>query len=218
MIDRKVLPHIGSVPLRRLTITHLEDLYAHLRCSGSHDGGPLAPETVVNLHQILRTALSDAERAGLVHATSPGGALEVNGGQGRVRRSIGRRRDGRDVRRDDIKVDGAFRPVEGGGTSSGRRRLLIASHPKEGLVVELAEAHAVGTSGGRESRGADRQPARRASRRRRDLRSNHLRPNHPRGGTVAAVAVARRGTGYRGRDTAPMKLSAAPPTWSSPRR
>ena len=67
MIDRKVLPHIGRVPLRSLTITHLEDLYAHLRRSGSHDGGPLAPETVVNVHQILRTALSDAERAGLVH-------------------------------------------------------------------------------------------------------------------------------------------------------
>lgn len=67
MIDRKALPHIGRVPLRSLTITHLEDLYAHLRRSGSHDGGPLAPEIVVNVHQILRTALSDAERAGLVH-------------------------------------------------------------------------------------------------------------------------------------------------------
>ena len=43
MIDRYVLPHIGRVPLRSLTITHLEDLYAHLRCSGSHHGGPLAP-------------------------------------------------------------------------------------------------------------------------------------------------------------------------------
>ena len=30
MIDRKVLPHIGRVPVRSLTITHLEDLSAHL--------------------------------------------------------------------------------------------------------------------------------------------------------------------------------------------
>lgn len=67
MIDRYVLPHIGRVPLRSLTVTHLEDLYARLRRSGRHDGGPLAPKTVLNVHQILRTALGDAERAGLVH-------------------------------------------------------------------------------------------------------------------------------------------------------
>ncbi len=67
MIDCYVLPHIGRVPLRSLTITHLEDLYGRLRSSGRHDGGPLAPKTVLNVHQILRTALGDAERAGLVH-------------------------------------------------------------------------------------------------------------------------------------------------------
>jgi len=67
MIDRYVLPHIGRVPLRNLTITHLEDLYAHLRRGGRHDGGPPAPKTVLNVHQILRTALGDAERTGLVH-------------------------------------------------------------------------------------------------------------------------------------------------------
>jgi len=44
MINRYVLPHIGRVPLRSLTITHLEDLYAHLRSCGRHDGGPLAPK------------------------------------------------------------------------------------------------------------------------------------------------------------------------------
>lgn len=66
MIDRYVLPHIGRVPLRSLTVTHLQDLYARLRHSGRHDGGPLASKTVLNVHQILRTALSDAERAGLV--------------------------------------------------------------------------------------------------------------------------------------------------------
>jgi hypothetical protein len=66
MMDCCVLPHIGRVPLRSLTITHLEDLYGRLRSSGRHDGGPLAPKTVLNVHQILRTALGDAERAGLV--------------------------------------------------------------------------------------------------------------------------------------------------------
>ena len=66
MIDRYVLPHIGRVPLRSLTITHLQDLYAQLRRNGRHDGGPLSPKTVLNVHQILRTALGDADRAGLV--------------------------------------------------------------------------------------------------------------------------------------------------------
>lgn len=66
MIDRYVLPRLGRVPLRSLTIAHLQDLYAQLRRSGRHDGGPLAPKTVLNVHQILRTALGDAERAGLV--------------------------------------------------------------------------------------------------------------------------------------------------------
>lgn len=66
MIDRYVLPHIGRVPLRSLTIAHLQDLYAQLRRNGRHDGGPLAPKTVLNMHQILRTALGDAERSGLV--------------------------------------------------------------------------------------------------------------------------------------------------------
>ena len=66
MIDRYVLPQLGRVPLRSLTIAHLQDLYAQLRRSGRCDGGPLAPKTVLNVHQILRTALGDAERAGLV--------------------------------------------------------------------------------------------------------------------------------------------------------
>lgn len=66
MTERYVLPRLGRVPLRRLTITHLETLYAELRNRGRHDGGPLAPKTVLNVHQILRTALSDAERHGLL--------------------------------------------------------------------------------------------------------------------------------------------------------
>ena len=66
MAERYVLPRLGRVPLRRLTVTHLDDLYAELRRSGRQDGQPLAPKTVLNVHQILRTALGDAERQGLV--------------------------------------------------------------------------------------------------------------------------------------------------------
>lgn len=72
MTERYVLPYLGRVPLRRLTIVHLERLYAELRTRGRQDGEPLAPKTVLNVHQVLRTALGDAERKGLVRATSSG--------------------------------------------------------------------------------------------------------------------------------------------------
>lgn len=66
MTERYILPRLGRVPLRRLTVMHLTDLYAALRRDGRQDGAPLAPKTVLNVHQILRTALADAERQGLV--------------------------------------------------------------------------------------------------------------------------------------------------------
>ncbi len=61
-----IVPHIGRVPLRRLRTTHLHDLYRHLLTAGSATGTPLAPKTVLNVHQILRTALSHADKEGLV--------------------------------------------------------------------------------------------------------------------------------------------------------
>ena len=65
-IEVYVLPRLGRVPLRRLTTTHLERLYVELLSSGRVDGGGLAPKTVLNVHQILRKALTDAMRKGLV--------------------------------------------------------------------------------------------------------------------------------------------------------
>ncbi len=65
-IEVYVLPRIGRVPLRRLTTTHLERLYSELLGSGRVDGSGLAPKTVLNVHQILRKALTDAMRKGLV--------------------------------------------------------------------------------------------------------------------------------------------------------
>lgn len=66
MTELYALPHLGRVPLRRLTVAHLQDLCALLRTNGGHDGRQLAPKTVLNAHQVLRTALGDAERQGLV--------------------------------------------------------------------------------------------------------------------------------------------------------
>jgi integrase len=66
MADRYLLPTLGRVPLRHLTVNHLQRLYQDLLTSGRVDGRPLAPKTVLNVHQIVRAALGDAERAGLV--------------------------------------------------------------------------------------------------------------------------------------------------------
>lgn len=49
-----------------MTVAHVQDLHATLRSGGGHDGRPLAPKTVLNAHQVLRSALGDAERQELV--------------------------------------------------------------------------------------------------------------------------------------------------------
>src|SRR6266508_3686320 len=66
MIEQYVVPRVGRVPLRSLTVRHLERLYAELLAAGRRDGTGLAPKTVLNVHQVLRKALSDAVRRGLV--------------------------------------------------------------------------------------------------------------------------------------------------------
>lgn len=66
MIETYVVPEVGRVPLRSLSTGHLTKLYAHLLESGSATGGPLAPKTVLNVHQLLRKALGDAMHRGLL--------------------------------------------------------------------------------------------------------------------------------------------------------
>ena len=66
MSEQYLLPHLGRVPVRSLTSSDLERLHARLLSSGAKDGGPLAAKTVLNVHQIVRKALGDALRKGLV--------------------------------------------------------------------------------------------------------------------------------------------------------
>lgn len=66
MVESYILPHLGRVPLGQLNARHLERLYASLLDHGAVDGGALAAKTVLNVHQILRKALGDAMRAGLI--------------------------------------------------------------------------------------------------------------------------------------------------------
>jgi integrase len=63
-----VLPHIGSIPIQRLTPEDLDDLYAMLLANGRRNkgGGPLNAKTVRHVHAVIHKALADAHRKGSV--------------------------------------------------------------------------------------------------------------------------------------------------------
>jgi hypothetical protein len=64
-VERHVLPAFGSMALRRLRPDHLEDLYERLLHPRDGTAG-LAPKTVYEVHLVIRGALADAARRGLV--------------------------------------------------------------------------------------------------------------------------------------------------------
>jgi integrase len=61
-----VIPHLGALPLAGITAADLNKLYADLLDHGGRDGRPLAAKTVRHVHQLIRTALGDAVRWGMV--------------------------------------------------------------------------------------------------------------------------------------------------------
>lgn len=65
-VDRYVIPAIGSIPLRRLRLDHLETFYSELATTGGEHGQGLAPKTVLEVHMIVRAALDLALRRELV--------------------------------------------------------------------------------------------------------------------------------------------------------
>jgi len=64
-VERHVLPALGGVALRRLRPDHLENLYERLLHPRGGAAG-LAPKTVYEVHLVIRGALADATRRGLV--------------------------------------------------------------------------------------------------------------------------------------------------------
>jgi integrase len=62
MITHYVLPRLGSVPLRRLRVDHLEALYRELLSTSGRLGKGLAPKTVHNVHIMIRSSLRMAVR------------------------------------------------------------------------------------------------------------------------------------------------------------
>jgi integrase len=66
-----VVPRICRVPLRHLRPDHIERMYADLAVAGNHvRPGGLDEKTIVEIHQMLRRALGDAARRGLI-VTNP---------------------------------------------------------------------------------------------------------------------------------------------------
>jgi integrase len=66
-IELHVLPDLGRIPIRNLRAEHLERLYTRLLESGRADQrGGLDAKTVLEVHRVLRGALTDAARRGII--------------------------------------------------------------------------------------------------------------------------------------------------------
>ena len=63
---RYIKPHLGGVKLTKLTPLHLERLYRTLMAEGGQNGRPLSPKTVLRVHRVIRKAIGDAERKGIL--------------------------------------------------------------------------------------------------------------------------------------------------------
>ena len=64
LLDRRILPRWADVPLRRLRTADLDQWYSDLRRSGAAGGKPLAPNTVMRSHAVLRRALAQGVKWG----------------------------------------------------------------------------------------------------------------------------------------------------------
>jgi integrase len=65
-IDRHIIPALGHLRLRRLRAHHLETLYDQM-LHPTNGRKALAPKTVLEVHLIIRGALNDAVKRGLVN-------------------------------------------------------------------------------------------------------------------------------------------------------
>jgi integrase len=57
-----LLPHLGHVPVTKLTAADIDDVYAYLLRRGGLDGRPLSAGTVHRVHVVLHRALTQAVR------------------------------------------------------------------------------------------------------------------------------------------------------------
>ena len=66
LIERQIIPHLGSHVLQKLKAAHIADWHAKLLREGGKEGRALAPRTVGHAHRVLHKALADATRRELL--------------------------------------------------------------------------------------------------------------------------------------------------------
>jgi integrase len=74
MAGKRLKRHLGKYKIQALTPLQIEKFYAELLDHGQRNGKGLSPKTVKNTHVVLRKALADAERLGLVHRNAAAAA------------------------------------------------------------------------------------------------------------------------------------------------
>ena len=57
-----LVPHLGHIPVTKLTAADIDDVYSHLLRRGGRDNRPLSPGTVHRVHVVLHRALTQAVR------------------------------------------------------------------------------------------------------------------------------------------------------------
>jgi len=62
VIDCYLKPHLGHLPVAKLTTEDIDDFYGHLLRADGRNDRPLAPSTVVRVHGVLHRALAQAVR------------------------------------------------------------------------------------------------------------------------------------------------------------
>jgi hypothetical protein len=65
-VDRDINPAIGTIPLTRLRADPLDGLYESLATTGGRAGGGLGPETIHEVHVIIRACIDEAVHTRLV--------------------------------------------------------------------------------------------------------------------------------------------------------
>ena len=65
-MDRDINPAIGTIPLTRLRADPLDGLYESLATTGGRAGGGLGPETIHEVHVIIRACIDEAVHTRLV--------------------------------------------------------------------------------------------------------------------------------------------------------
>ncbi len=62
LVEHHLKPHLGHLPIAKLTTAEIDAFYAELRQHGAREGGELSPGTVHRVHVVLHRALAQAVR------------------------------------------------------------------------------------------------------------------------------------------------------------